>query len=88
MQACQGLANREPKFSAANILCESDLTYVLVQNYYLGVIKHTKSPNGFYKCRILSMSSWKRMTGSVGLNMLGVQAWLRQKPLIKRMFPV
>lgn len=43
MQACQGLANREPKFSAANILCESDFTYVLVQNYYLAVIKHTNS---------------------------------------------
>lgn len=43
MQACRGLANREPKLSAANILCESDFTYVLVQNYYLAVIKHTKS---------------------------------------------
>lgn len=52
-QAGQGLPNRESKFYPASILWESDFTDILVQNYYLAVVKHTKSPNGFHKTRNL-----------------------------------
>ena len=47
-QMCRsrGLADRDPRFSAANASCEGDFT--LVQNDCLTTMRQTQSPNEFY----------------------------------------
>lgn len=51
----QGLADRDPRFSAANVSREGDFT--LVQNDCLATVRQTKSPNEFYQRGSLSVFS-------------------------------